>query len=78
MNVKELIDVIAGHVDSGQATTVPVLVRCDGVLREIEAVETRPTADESRRPRDVFVLIVADGPTDVSEASAITTRSPRG
>lgn len=75
MNVQQLRDILA-TID-GQASNMAALVRCDGAVREIETVEIRPTADQTRRPRDVFVLIVADGPSDISEPSPITIRSPR-
>jgi len=72
MNVQELRHTLAG-VDA----EAPALVRCDGHLREIETVQTRIIADGDQRPRKVFVLIVADGPSDVQSEPSTTLRSPR-
>lgn len=72
MNVTEL----RSHLD-GYTGNERVLVRCDGQLLEVETVQTRSTSDATRRPRNVFVLVVADGPSDISEPSPITIRSPR-
>lgn len=73
MNVRELLHRLIDHATDGKGATEPVLIRCDGHLREVASVETRI----AEQPNGLFVLVVADGPSAVVAESAITPRAPR-
>lgn len=76
MTVRELLRRLLDHALDGRGAHETVLIQCDGELREISEVRTGVTETGQDTP-DLFILVVADGPSDLPVASAITPRSPR-
>lgn len=70
MNVRDLLQRLLDHALDGKGTDESVLIRCDGTLREIAAVQTRVAETDQANP-DLFILVVADGPSTTVEASAM-------
>jgi hypothetical protein len=77
MTVRELLQRLLDHALDGRGASEDVLVKCDGQLRTIAAVQARLAETEPEQPNDLFVLVVADGPADVQQPSSITMRAPR-
>ena len=71
MTVRELLQRLLDHVFDGRGALEPVLVRCDGELRRIAEVQVRVSDAPG-----LFVLMVADGPSPVSEDPATNLRPP--
>lgn len=78
MTVRELLRMLTDFTSDGRAMDGAVLVQCDGVLRTVEDAETRLIRDGGQRPRNTFLLIIADGPADVSEVTPTTLRPRQG
>ncbi|MGN6200038.1 hypothetical protein [Humibacter sp.] len=74
MNVRDLLQRLLDHALDGKGVNERVLIRCDGELREIATVETR-VAETGNVTPDLFVLVVADGPSETAEASAYSPYS---
>ncbi len=77
MNVRELLQNLLDHALDGRGAEETVLIRCDGQLRTVSGIETRVAETGSDERPNLFILIVADGPSDTQETSATTTRAPR-
>lgn len=73
MIVRDVLRRLFDHALDGAGAEEPVFVRCDGELREVASVET----GIAEQPEGLFVLVVADGPSDTAVASAITPRPRR-
>lgn len=61
MNAKELLAILAEHVEDGRGLEETVVVEFEGRRRSIERVEVRLLPNGQPRPKPTFVLIVADG-----------------
>ena len=75
MTVRELLQRLLDHALDGRGASEQVLVRCDGQLLTVESVQTRVSETGQDTP-DLFVLVVADGPSDIAVDSAIIPRTP--
>lgn len=69
MNVRDLLQRLLDHAIDGKGASEPVLIRCDGELRTIAAVQTQ-VAETGQDTPDLFILVVADGPSDLTVTSA--------
>lgn len=69
MTVRELLQQLLDHALDGRGSGEDVLVQCEDGLREIESVDVR-IAETGQATPDLFVLVVADGPSPMVEASA--------
>lgn len=69
MTVRELLQMLLDHALDGRGSSEEALVQCDGGLREISSVETRIEGTGQDNP-SLFVLVVADGPSETVEASS--------
>lgn len=78
MNVREMLERLLSHIFDGRGAEDEVLIEYDGDQRTIESVETRLIRDGDERPKDTFVLIIANGPSDILEPSPTTLRPQRG
>lgn len=70
MNVRELRASLAEHASDGRGDDEEVLVLAYGNLRTIEAVESHLLPDGHERPMPAFVLIIADGPANLTELAS--------
>jgi hypothetical protein len=76
MTVRELLQLLLDHALDGRGGSEEALVDCDGTLRAVANVETRIAQMNQAMP-DLFVLVVADGPSPTPVATAITPRAPK-
>jgi hypothetical protein len=76
MKIRELLHRLLDHAIDGRGGDEPVLIRCANGLFTIASVETH-IADSADDGNELFVLVVADGPSATVEASPTTTRAPR-
>jgi hypothetical protein len=77
MKIRELLRRLLDHAIDGRGGDEPVLIRCDGRLFTIASVETHIADSADHDGNELFVLVVADGPSVTVEASPTTMRAPR-
>jgi hypothetical protein len=77
MKIRELLQRLLDHAIDGRGGDEPVLIRCDRGLFAIASVETHIAETAGNDGNELFVLVVADGPSETVEASPTTTRAPR-
>lgn len=77
MTVRDLLETLLSYVMDGRGSDDEVLIDCGGT-RVIESVETRLIRDGDDKPKETFILIVANGPSDVSEITPTTLRPTQG